>query len=417
MDIRNGHRRLRARAGRCLAGGACDVTLMSKGPPIKILILSASVGGGHLRAAEALELALRQTAPHIAIRNIDVLTLANKAFRRIYGKGYLDVAARAPHFLGYVYDLLDRPKDKEGEFEPDRLRVALEKLNMQPFLRLLKAETWDMVVNTHFLPAEIIGSLKSAGQISVPQVTVTTDFMTHRLWVQEPCEHYFVATDESAAYLHSWGVHAERISVTGIPIHPVFCRRKGRSECLKTQGLSGDRPIVLLSVRWVWSRPDRADFFEATLTVTSPMEVVVVCGRNEELRHKLGQLHPPRRHRLVIIGYTDEIDELMAVADVVISKPGGLTSSEVLARGSVLAIVNPIPGQESRNSDYLLENGAAVKIGPVATLPYKIDLLLNDPRRLARLKANARRLGRPRAAFDVAAKVIELIGALPRLRQ
>jgi processive 1,2-diacylglycerol beta-glucosyltransferase len=112
----------------------------------------------------------------------------------------------------------------------------------------------------------------------------------------------------------------------------------------------------------------------------------------------------------VVLGYTTDIDELMAVADVVISKPGGLTSAEVLARGSVLAIVNPIPGQESRNSDYLLENGAAIKIGPVATLSFKIETLLNDPRRLARLKTNARRLGRPQAAFAVAEKVLALIG-------
>ena len=386
---------------------------MLKDLQAKILILSASVGGGHLRAAEAIEHVLRQTAPDAAIRNIDVLTLANKAFRRIYGKGYLDVANRAPHFLGYVYDLLDRPKDKEGEFEPDRLRIALEKLNMQPFLRLLKSETWHMVVNTHFLPAEIIGSLRSSGQISVPQVTVTTDFMTHRLWVQEPCEHYFVGSAESAVYLNSWGVQRERISVTGIPIHPVFCRRKGRSECLKAQGLIGDRAIVLLLSGGFGVGPIE-QLFQTTLTVTSPMELVVVCGRNEELRRKLGQQPPPQPHRVKILGYTNDIDELMAVADVVISKPGGLTSAEVLARGSVLAIVNPIPGQESRNADYLLENGAAIKIGPVATLSYKIDALLNDPRRLARLKTNARRLGHPRAAFAVAEKVLAMIDALPR---
>jgi len=361
-----------------------------------------------LRAAEAMELALRQAAPKAAIRNIDVLTLANKAFRRIYGKGYLDVANRAPHFLGYVYDLLDRPRDKEGEIEPDRLRVALEKLNMQPFLRLLKSETWDMVVNTHFLPAEIIGSLRASGQISVPQVTVTTDFMTHRLWVQEPCEHYFVATPESAVYLNSWGVSPQRVSVTGIPIHPVFCRRKVRSECVKAAGLTGDRPMVLLLSGGFGVGPIE-QLFQATLTVEPPVEVVVVCGRNEELRHRLAQQSAPARHRVAVLGYTTDIDELMAVADVVISKPGGLTSAEVLARGSVLAIVNPIPGQESRNSDYLLENGAAIKIGPAATLPYKIESLLSEPRRLARLKTNARRLARPRAAFDVAAKVLALI--------
>ncbi len=385
---------------------------MAKNLRAKILILSASVGGGHLRAAEAMELALQQTAPEAAIRNIDVLTLANKAFRRIYGKGYLDVANRAPHFLGYVYDLLDRPKDKEGEFEPDRLRVALEKLNMQPFLKLLQSETWDMVVNTHFLPAEIIGSLRSSGRISVPQVTVTTDFMTHRLWVQEPCEHYFTASAEGAVYLNSCGVLRERISVTGIPIHPVFCRRKRRSECLAARGLRGDRPIVLLLSGGFGVGPIET-LLQATLTVESPMDVVVVCGRNEELSRRLARRQPSRRHRVKILGYTQDIDELMAVADLVISKPGGLTSSEVLARGSVLAIVNPIPGQESRNSDFLLENGAAVKIGPLATLSYKIDTLLNDPKRLARLKANSRRLGRPRAAFAVAEKVLAMIGPEP----
>jgi processive 1,2-diacylglycerol beta-glucosyltransferase len=355
-----------------------------------------------------MELALRQAAPRAAIRNVDVLTLANKAFRRIYGKGYLDFAARAPHFLGYVYDLLDRPKEKEGEFETDRLRVALEKLNMQPFLKLLKSQTWDIVVNTHFLPAEIIGSLRSASSIAVPQVTVTTDFMTHRLWVQEPCEHYFTATEEAAVYLASWGVERERISVTGIPIHPVFSRRKARSQCLDAQDIRGDLPVVLLLSGGFGVGPIE-EILEATFNVEAPVEVVVVCGRNEELVRRLAGRHAPWRHRVRVLGFTTDIDELMAVADIVISKPGGLTASEVLARGSVLAIVNPIPGQESRNSDYLLENGAAVKIGPVATLPYKIASLLGDRRRLARLKSRARRLGRPRAAFAVAEKVLAMI--------
>jgi processive 1,2-diacylglycerol beta-glucosyltransferase len=387
---------------------------MTNGQSARILILSASVGGGHLRAAEAMELALRECAPDASIRNIDVLTLANKAFRRIYGKGYLDVAMRAPHFLGYVYDLLDRPRDKEGEFERDRLRVALEKLNMQPFLRLLKSETWDIVVNTHFLPAEIIGSLRSSGKIAVSQVTVTTDFMTHRLWVQEPCEHYFAATVESAVYLTSWGVPAERVSVTGIPVHPVFCRRKPRSECLAAQSLRGDRPIVLLLSGGFGVGPIE-QLFDATLTIELPIEIVVVCGRNEDLRRKLAQHPLPPRHRATVLGFTTAIDELMAVADVVISKPGGLTSAEVLARGSVLAIVNPIPGQESRNSDYLLENGAAIKIGPAATLPHKVGALLEDAKRLRRLKANARRLARPRAAFAAAEKVLSLIIPNPLL--
>jgi processive 1,2-diacylglycerol beta-glucosyltransferase len=111
------------------------------------------------------------------------------------------------------------------------------------------------------------------------------------------------------------------------------------------------------------------------------------------------------------MGFTDQIDELMAAADVVVSKPGGLTTSEVLARGAAMVIVNPIPGQESRNSDFLLENGAAIKANNAATLPLKLSRLLADRGRLETLKANAKKLGRPRAAFDVARVALELIGA------
>jgi len=374
-----------------------------------ILILSASVGGGHLRAAEAVELALGKLAPQAAVRNVDVLTMANMAFRRVYGKGYLDFASFAPHLLGYMYDRLDSPKTQRGKVAPpDRLRIAFQKLNMRPFLKLLRSEPWDIVVSTHFLSAEIISALRLSGNISVPQVTVTTDFMAHRMWVQEPCEHFFAACDESAAYLNFWGVPQERVTVSGIPIHPVFSHRRDRVECLNALRLRGDRPFVLILSGGFGVGPVE-EILQAVLTIALPLEIVVGCGRNAELREKLLEQQPPRRHHVQILGYTTEIDRFMTAADVVISKPGGLTSAEILACGSILAIVNPIPGQESRNSDYLLENGAAVKIGLLATLPYKLSTLLNDPHRLTRLKYNARRLAHPRAAFTVADKVLSMI--------
>ena len=197
--------------------------------------------------------------------------------------------------------------------------------------------------------------------------------------------------------------------MTGIPINPVFGQRKNRAECLRSQGLPGDRPVVLLLSGGFGVGPVE-QILQTALTIEIPLEVVVVCGRNEDLRERLAQAPHPRRHRVKILGYTTQIDELMSAADVVVSKPGGLTSAEVLARGSVLAIVNPIPGQESRNSDYLLENWAAVKIGPIATLPHKLTELLKDRRRLAALKANARKLGRPKAAIHVAEKTLALAG-------
>jgi processive 1,2-diacylglycerol beta-glucosyltransferase len=350
-----------------------------------------------------VELALRELDPDAVVKNVDVLDLTNAAFRRLYGKAYLDLVNMAPHVLGYFYDLLDRPR-RQGD-RRDRLRLAVEKLNLRPFVRFLEAEPWDIIVNTHFLPAEIIASLRGNGRFRTPQFTATTDFETHRLWVNQPCDHYFTATDEGAAYLQHWGVPASDTTVTGIPIHPVFSKSKDRSECLRRQGLAGDRPIVLQLAGGFGVGPIE-QIYRGVLDVATPIEVVVVAGRNAEAKRQLERVGVPPRHRVKLLGFTDQIDELMAVADVVLSKPGGLTTSEVLARGAAMAIVNPIPGQESRNSDFLLENGAAIKINNIGTLPHKLARLLADPKRLAALKSAARRLGRPQAAFDVARRAL-----------
>jgi processive 1,2-diacylglycerol beta-glucosyltransferase len=378
---------------------------MSNAP--RILVLSASVGAGHLRAAQAVELALHEVAPEATVRNVDVLQLTNAAFRRLYGKFYIDLVNKAPHVLGYFYDLLDQPS-RSGKNRTDRMRLAIERLNLRKFIRFLKEEPWDLVINTHFLPAAIIASLRRSGELTLPQVTATTDFETHRLWVNQPCEHYYTATVEGARYLQHWGVPADQTTATGIPIHPVFAKPKDRAECLARHGLTGDRPI-LLQLSGGFGVGPIVKLTHALLEVSQPVELIAIAGRNEAVRKELEAIAPPPRHRVKILGFTDQIDEWMAVADLVVSKTGGLTTSETLARGAAMVIVNPIPGQESRNSDFLLENGAAIKVNNLGTLRYKIDNLLEDSARLARVKANAARLGRPRAAFDVVEHALKLI--------
>jgi processive 1,2-diacylglycerol beta-glucosyltransferase len=367
--------------------------------PLRLLILSASVGAGHLRAAQALELALKALEPNAFVKNLDVLELTNKTFRRLYGQAYLDLVDRAPHVLGYLYDLLDRPRSQSQR--SDRLRVLVERLNLRNVLTLLENEPWDIIINTHFLSAEIIASLRHDEKINTPHMTVTTDYETHRLWVSKPCDHYCTATEEGAAYLEYWGVNGRDITVTGIPIHPAFNEPKDRATCLLSQGLVGDRIIVLQLAGGFGVGPVE-NIYRALLEIGVPLEIVSVTGRNDQMRKELQKIEVPCRHRSKVIGFTDKIHELMAVADLVVSKPGGLTTSEVIASGAAMAIINPVPGQESRNSDFLLENGAAVKINNIATLPYKLSKLLKDKKRLVRLKRNSLRLGKPRAAFDVA---------------
>jgi processive 1,2-diacylglycerol beta-glucosyltransferase len=377
--------------------------------PQRVLILSAAVGAGHLRAAQAVEQATKRLVPDAVVKNVDVLTLTNAAFRKIYGAAYLDLVNKAPHALGYFYDYMDQPPRTKRQVG-DRLRRAWEILNLQPFLEYLKSEPWDVVVNTHFLPAEMIATLKRKRRFGKPQVTVTTDFETHRLWVNEPTDLYTTATEEGKRNLESWGIKPERIAVTGIPIDPVFSDEKDRGAVLRKHGIKGDRPVVLQLAGGFGVGPIEK-IYTAIQEVNRPLDIVIVCGKNARAKERVEQVSCVPRHRCKTLGFTTEMDELMCAADVVVSKPGGLTTSEALARGCAMMIVNPIPGQESRNSDFLLENGAAQKANSLSVLGYKLSRLLETSGRLEALKANARALARPGAAREVARRAVALISS------
>ena len=300
---------------------------MDKQP--RILVLSASVGAGHLRCPGC-----RIGSPGSRSRGdrekrgcpgIDQHRVSPALWKSVSRPG-----ESARHVLGYFYDLLDQPSSS-GRNRGDRLRLAVEKINLRSFIRFLKEEPWDLVINTHFLPAEIIASLRKKEELHLTQVTATTDFETHRLWVNQPCDHYFTATDKGTKYLQHWGVPAGQTTVTGIPIHPVFSKPKERTECLTKHGLVGDRPIVLQLAGGFGVGPI-AKLFQGLLNVEQPIELVVIAGKNEKAKAELEALPLSDRHRVKILGFTTDIDELMAVADLVVSKPGGLTTSETLAR-------------------------------------------------------------------------------------
>ena len=370
----------------------------------RILVLHASVGSGHTRAAEAVCAALRELEPSATVRCLDVLELANPAFRKVYGGGYLSLASSAPHVLGYLYDFLDRPAGKS-----ESLRTFVSLASLRAFRRLLIEEPWDAIVHTHFLPAEIVASLRRSGRLHVPHAVVVTDFDAHRLWANLPCERFFVASPEGSASLRQWGVDAETIVETGIPIHPAFAKPVERRRILREHSLSGDRPIVLQLAGGFGMGPIE-ETFAGICRVEAPCDIVVVTGRNEEARRRLAALPAPARHRAQILGFTSKMHELMSVATLVVSKPGGLTTSEALACGVPMAVVQPVPGQETRNCDFLLENGAAIKINALPAIGEKIDGLLAAAGRLARMRRAAANLGRPKAAFQVAREAIELAG-------
>ncbi|MFN7971818.1 MAG: glycosyltransferase [Acidobacteriota bacterium] len=370
----------------------------------RVLILSASAGAGHVRAAQAIERAIQSTGAAREVRHVDALDFTNKVFRRLYGKGYLDMVEHMPVALGWVYDKLDTPWEKE------RRRLFVDKLNTRPLVGLLREWKPDLAICTHFLPSEIISWLKAKRRTAVPQAIVVTDFDVHAMWLCHHYEHYFVALPETATHLEKLGIPRERVTVSGIPIDPAFAVPRDRREMRARHGFPIEPPLLLVSAGG-FGMGATERIFRGLLDLEHEATIVVVCGRNEELRRSISlrASRDARPHQHVhVLGFTTEMHELMAAADLLIGKPGGLTTSEALATGLPLCIVSPIPGQEERNADHLLEEGAAIRCNNLPVLGHKLDRLLEDPERRAALVANARRLGRPRAAFQVVERAIGL---------
>jgi processive 1,2-diacylglycerol beta-glucosyltransferase len=360
----------------------------------RILILSASAGAGHLRAAEAVARAVALEEPRAETRHLDVLTLAGKAFRDAYSQFYLKLVERAPALWGFLYDRLDRPPRRV----PAGLRSALHRWNTRKLVTEVRGFAPDAIVSTHFLPADVLGRERRKGRLAAPLGVVITDADVHRLWVHRGVDRYFVARDEAGALLGRLGYGAEQVQVTGIPIDPRFAEAGDRVALRRKHGLPPEGAVVLLLGGGFGVGPVR-QIALALEQAQRPSLVVVVAGRNEALRRSLAAHAGPRTR---VLGFTTEMHEWMAAADLLVTKPGGLTTAEALARGLPMVLVNPIPGQEERNADALLESGAAVKANTPETLAWKVDSVLGSAERMAALRAAAIRAARPRAAFDVA---------------
>lgn len=372
----------------------------------KVLILSVSAGAGHLRAAEALERAFRLMNAAQEVRHIDTLQYTNKIFRHLYSKSYIEMVNKMPEVLGWLYDHLDKP------WKNERRRLAFDKLNTRPFVKMLKEYQPDIIVCTHFLPAEIISWLKATERISCRQSIVVTDFDVHAMWLCHHYEHYFVALDETRLHLEKLGIPANKITVSGIPIDPVFAEQKHKREMRDKHGLRQDVTTILLSAGGFGVGPMEHILKSLMSDMRSPAEVVALCGRNQKLKHRIDHLaasiSSDRQFSIKTVGYTTAMDEYMSASDILLGKPGGLTTSEALAKGLIFVIVNPIPGQEERNSDHLLEEGVAIRCNNLPVLAHKLDLLLSDPARMNTMRANARRLARPHAAREVIEKLLSI---------
>lgn len=373
----------------------------------RVLLLSASSGAGHVRAAQALEKAFAARGDCI-VEHIDTIQYVSKLFQRVYDKAYISMVRRAPELMGVLYDRTDNP------WEHARRRLALDRLNTAPMIRLLKKVQPDLCVATHFLAAEIIAWLIARRKLRSHNAIVVTDYDVHAMWLCRTVERYYVAIEEASEYLARIGVPREIIRVTGIPIDPLFTGHLDRAETRRALGLDLSATVILVSAGGYGVGPVE-QLVKDLLALPRPWQVVAIAGKAEKVRKRLEELSrsagklPNGALKLCPVGFTTDMDKYMAAADLLVGKAGGLTTSEALARHLPMALIEPIPGQEERNADHLLEAGAAIRCNNLPAAGWKIAGLLDNPARLVNMREAARAMSRPTAAATIAEDALTLV--------
>lgn len=366
----------------------------------KVAILSVSAGAGHVRAAEALRLAAEARGWEAV--HIDVMELVPRLFRKLYADTYLSIVERHPALWGYLYHASDRGA---RDSHTNRLRRALEGLNTRAFRRKIAELAPDRVVCTHFLPAQLLSKMTAKGTFAKPTWVVVTDFDVHMLWSHPHLTGYCVAAEEIAWRIRERGIGDAQVAVTGIPIMPAFARQHERAACARELGLN-PKLTTLLMMSGGYGVGAIDQLAERVMSIPGDFQLITLAGRNAELLGRLQALASRYPGRVLPLGFTTTIERVMACADVAITKPGGLTTSECLAVGLPMLVVSPIPGQEERNADYLLERGAALKAHDAAGLEYRVRRMLAEPQLLTGMRQTLKGLGRADAADRVLDQVL-----------
>ncbi|MBC3831021.1 glycosyltransferase [Undibacterium amnicola] len=369
-----------------------------------ILLLSVSAGAGHARAAEAIRAYAELADPSCRVIHLDVMDYVTTGFRKIYTDFYMRLVNRAPTLWGYLYNYSN---DARSDSSMEKLRRSLERWNAKALLREIANLHPDAIICTHFLPAEMLARLIARRELHCPVWVQVTDFDLHRMWVHAGIAGYFAANQEVAFRLRAHGIAANAIHVTGIPIMPAFAQTLSRAVCAQEFGLDPSRLTILLmgggaglgnldelAARLLELRIDLEN-------TCSQCQLVVLAGKNLKSLQALQSLAQFYPKRLFPFGFTSQVERLMACADLVVTKPGGLTTSECLAMGLPMIVNAPIPGQEERNADFVMEQGVALKAVDALALAYRVQELIAQPDKLSNMAARAKSLGKPNAAKTV----------------
>jgi processive 1,2-diacylglycerol beta-glucosyltransferase len=367
----------------------------------RILILSGSTGGGHVSAALALEKCAVKNFKNIEVIHVDIIEYMSKLFKKMYADTYNNIIINSPGLYGYLYSITNHSKNDKRNFILNKLRYYFEEFFTLKLKRVIKRIQPDVLICTHFLPAEHLNDAVKNRKYAAKYAVVITDYDVHWLWVQKNMDMFFVATAEESARLNMMGVAQEKISVTGIPIKPEFCVEYNKIQMRKKLGIDEDKNVILIMTGAYGAGKIKSLIERLLKTIKEDYQMIVMTGKNRQLYKLMKVISSDCPGKLYPVGFTKEVYKYMAVSDFALTKTGGLTTSECIAMGLPIITLDPIPGQEDRNTNFLLENGACFRAFNFSGLIYRIEKLLKDRDLLMRMQKNAKRISKPNAAYNI----------------
>jgi processive 1,2-diacylglycerol beta-glucosyltransferase len=354
----------------------------------KILILHATAGAGHRKAAEALYHGLKTRGIEADI--VDALNFTNPFFKKFYAQSYEFMVGKLPRLWAVFFELTDKKW-----FLPifKFLHRIYNRLNSGPLVRFIKDGGYDVIVTTHFLSTEVCGWLRRTGTIDSKLITIVTDFDAHRIWCVEGVDMFLVASDSTKHQIVSLGIDENKVFVTGIPVDEKFIQPRNKKDMRRKLGLKEDKLTVLLSTSSFGFGP-----IGEIATLLKDIQLIIICGNNKALFEKMSAKGNPL-HK--ICGFVDNMEEMMVASDVMITKPGGLSISEALADNLPLVFFSAIPGQEAGNVRVLAEHGIGISDKSAVEIAQAMKAYETSPEALHAAREATKALARPHSVEDI----------------
>lgn len=367
--------------------------------PKRIILMYISEVSGHRNAALAIEKAMLMLEPDTETLNINAFNYTNPIAEKVTNSIYMGIIKIAPKIWDYLYD---NPKIVK---RIERTKENIHKANSPKLKKLFDKFMPDAVICTQAFPCGMVADYKKTYGLNLPLIAVLTDYVPHSYWIYDNVDYYIVPSEDIAASLVKRGVADKKVKSLGIPFDPKFGQLQEKSGLLHKYKLKSGIPTILVMGGGQGLGPIKT-IVKSLEKVKSEIQEIVVTGTNKKLYKTLKRRIKKYKKRIILFGYAHHINELMNLADIVISKPGGVTTSEVLAMGKPMIIVKPLPGQEANNTRYLTEKGAAIKVDRPKEINSVVEGLIGNAHKLSQVKEAVRKIAKPSASMDIARLVL-----------